>query len=87
MKIRYKEPLCDISHELQAVVFDRETATRNAELARLLYCVSEKLRRSDKLDASDEQFLARMLSGGKYKELSGKDAEKLTLFVESMALN
>ena len=87
VKIRYKEPLADVSHELQAVVFDRETATRNAELARLLCCVSEKLRGSDKLDESDEQFLARMLSGGKYRELSGKDTEKLTLFVESMSLN
>ena len=87
VKIRYKEPLADVSHELQAVVFDRETATRNAELARLLYCVSEKLRGSDKLDEADEQFLAHMLSGGKYKELSGKDVERLTLFVESMALN
>ena len=87
VKIRYKEPLADVSHELQTVVFDRETATRNAELARLLYCVSEELRCSVKLDESDEQFLARMLSGGKYRELSGKDAEKLTLFVESMALN
>ena len=50
-------------------------------------CVSEKLRGSDKLDEADEQFLAHMLSGGKYKELSGKDVERLTLFVESMALN
>ncbi len=83
VKIRYKEPLEDVSHELEAVVYDRDTGTKNAELARLLYCVSEKLRGSDKLDASDEQFLARMLSGGKYKKLRGKDAEKLTLFVES----
>ena len=87
VKIRYKEPLADVSHELQAVVYDRETATRNAELAWLLYCVSERLRGSYKLDESDEQVLARMLSGGKYKELSGKDVEKLTLFVESMNLN
>ena len=87
VKIRYKEPLADASHELQAVVFDRNTATRNAELARLLYCVSEELRCLDKLDEADEQFLARMLPGGKYKELSGKDTEKLTLFVESMNLN
>ncbi len=87
VKIRYKEPLRDASHELQAVVFDRDTGTKNAELARLLYCVSEKLRGSDKLDEADEQFLARMLAGGKYKELSGKEAEKLTLFVEAMNLN
>ena len=31
VKIRYKAPLADVSHELQAVVYDRETATRNAE--------------------------------------------------------
>ncbi len=87
VKIRYKEPIEDVSHEIEAVVYDRETGTKNAELARLLYCVSEKLRGSDKLDEADEVFLEKMLVDGKYKELNSSNSEKLTLFVEAMLLN
>ena len=87
VRIRYKEPLEDVSHEIEAVVYDRETGTKNAELARLLYCVSEKLRGSDKLDEADEEFLKNMLANGKYKELYSGNSEKLTLFVEAMLLN
>ena len=87
VKVRYKEPLEDVSHEIEAVVYDRETGTKNAELARLLYCVSEKLRGSDKLDEADEVFLEKMLVDGKYKELNSSNSEKLTLFVEAMLLN
>ena len=87
VKLRYKEPLEDVSHELETIVFDQDTSTKNAELARLLYCVSEKLRGSDKLDAADEAWLKEMISSGKYKTLTNHDAEKLTLFVEAMLLN
>lgn len=87
VKLRYKEPLEDVSHEIEAIVFDRDTGTKNVELARLLYCVSEKLRDSDKLDEADEAWLKEMVSGGKYKSLTDHDAEKLTLFVEAMLLN
>ena len=87
VKIRYKEPIEDVSHEIEAVVYDRETGTKNAELARLLYCVSEKLRGSDKLDEADEVFLEKMLVDGKYKELNSSNSKKLTLFVEAMLLN
>ena len=87
VKIRYKEPLADVSHEIITAVYDEDTGTKNAELVWLLYCVSEKLRRSDKLDASDEEFLKNMLANGKYKELYSGNSEKLTLFVEAMLLN
>jgi Ca-activated chloride channel family protein len=87
VKVRYKEPLGDVSHEIEAVVYDRETGTKNAELARLLYCVSEKLRGSDKLDEADEEFLKSMLANGKYRELCSDSPEKLILFVEAMLLN
>ena len=53
----------------------------------MLYCVSEKLRGSDKLDEADEVFLEKMLVDGKYKELNSSNSEKLTLFVEAMLLN
>lgn len=87
VKIRYKEPLADVSHEIESVVYDQAAGTKNTELAWFIYCVSEKLRGSDKLDAEDEAFLEKMLADGKYKELTEHDAEKLTLFVEAMLLN
>ena len=86
VKIRYKEPLSDISHELERVVYNQDNGTKNTELAWFIYCVSEKLRSSDKLDAEDEAFLEKMLSDGRYKELTN-DADKLTLLLEAMMLD
>ena len=85
VKIRYKEPLADVSHEIEDVVYDQDTGTKNAELAWFIYCVSEKLRGSDKLDATDEAFLEKMLAGEKYKELG--NSEKLIMLVEAMLRN
>lgn len=85
VKIRHKEPLADVSHEIEDVVYDQDTGTKNAELAWFIYCVSEKLRGSDKLDATDEAFLEKMLAGEKYKELG--NSEKLIMLVEAMLRN
>lgn len=68
-------------------MYDREASTKNAKLPCLLYCVSEKMRGSDKLDKADEAWLKELLTGGRYKNLTERDAEKLTLFVEAMLLN
>ena len=87
VNVQYKERLADVSHEIETVVYDRDTSTSNAELARLLYCISEKLRGSDKLDEADEAWLKEMVSTGEYKELTERNGEKLTLFVEAMLLN
>ena len=85
VKIRYKEPLADVSHEIESVVYDQDAGTKNTELAWFIYCVSEKLRGSDKLDAEDEAFLEKMLTDGKYKELGNR--EKLTMLAEAMMRN
>lgn len=85
VKIRYKEPLADVSHEIESVVYDQDAGTKNTELAWFIYCVSEKLRGSDKLDAEDEAFLEKMLADGKYKELGNR--EKLTMLAEAMMRN
>ena len=85
VKIRYKEPLADVSHEIESVVYNQDAGTKNTELAWFIYCVSEKLRGSDKLDAEDEAFLEKMLTDGKYKELGNR--EKLTMLVEAMMRN
>ena len=84
IKVRYKEPLSDVSHEIESVVYNQDAGTKNTELAWFIYCVSEKLRGSDKLDAADEKFLEKMLADGKYKELTGSNQEKLRLLVEAM---
>ena len=87
VKIRYKDPLADVSSEIEKVVYNEDRSTENLDLAWLLYCVSEKLRQSDKLDAADEENLKQMLTGNKYRALQEGDSEKLTLFVEAKNLN
>ena len=87
VKIRYKDPLADVSREIEKVVYNEDLSTDNLDLAWLLYCVSEKLRESDKLDVADEEYLKQMLTDNKYKALQEKDSEKLTLFVEAKNLN
>ena len=84
VKIRYKEPLSDVSHPVEATFFNTDHATANARLAYLLYCISEKLRGSDKLDEADEAYLADMLTDRKYKEIAGTNLEKLELLIDAL---
>ena len=72
IKVRYKEPLADVSHEIEKVI---ETAdegyTDNLRLAFVIYVCAEKLRASDKI--SDEEIdLAKKL----YKELGDAAKER-----------
>jgi len=83
VKIRYKEPLADESHEIEQAVKVGESDHKNAELAYLLYCVSEKLRESDKLDEADEEFLKEALEKKDYAKFSELNGEKLKTFIES----
>ncbi len=85
VKIRYKDPLADTGHELETTVRDRDHATDNTRLAWFVSCLSEKLRRSDKLDTADEAFLSDMLAHRKYKTLGG--GEKLVMLAEAMMRN
>ena len=65
VKIRYKEPLEDVSHELERVIGSSDQEfTDNLRLAFVVYVCAEKLRSSDKISA-DEISLAKKL----YKEL------------------
>ena len=77
VKLRYKEPLSDRSEELETVVTGNEGESADVHLAYLLYCVSEKLRGSDKLDDCDLEYLREMKNGRKYKAFGGSNAEKL----------
>ena len=84
VKIRYKDPLSDVSHPVEATFFNKDYSTSNARLAYLLYCISEKLRGSDKLDEADEAYLADMLTDRKYKDIAGPNLEKLDLLIDAL---
>lgn len=72
VKVRYKEPLADVSHEIEKVI---ETATEsytdNLRLAFVVYVCAEKLRASNKISAK-ELDLAKKL----YKELGDAAKER-----------
>ena len=84
--VRYKEPLGDTSFPIEAVIRGTEQSTQNIRLAYFLYCLSEKLRGSDKLDAYDEQYLDVMITGRLYRDLTGPNAEKLEALVDAYML-
>ena len=83
IKVRYKEPLSDVSHEIEKIVYPDENSGSNAELAYLLYCISERLRGSDKLDEDDEQFLHEMIASGRYESFLKTNGEKLSAFLDA----
>ena len=72
VKVRYKEPLEDVSHELEKVIETADASyTDNLRLAFIVYVCAEKLRGSDKISA-EEIELAKKL----YKELGDVIREK-----------
>ena len=74
VSIRFKAPLSDKSEEISEIIPDDVSSGKNVKTAYLLYCLSEKLRGSDKLDVDDFKFLASMINDDKYTELlEGKD--------------
>ena len=87
VKIRYKEPLSDISSLIEQPIPNTDKSTGNIRLAYLLYCISEKLRGSDKLDEADERYLSDMLTGEKYREFAGTNLEKLDLLLDALVKN
>ena len=55
VRIRYKEPLKEVSHEIEHVVADAsEHYTDHLLLAHAVYVAAEKLRNSDKIEQRDE---------------------------------
>ena len=87
VSIRYKEPLSDKSSEIGTAVYNKNRSTQNVQLAYLLYCLSEKLRGSDKLDEYDEKFLDVMITSEFYKNFSGPNREKLEMLLDAYKHN
>ena len=72
IKVRYKEPLEDTSHEMEKVIETADASyTDNLRLAFIVYVCAEKLRGSDKISAA-EIDLAKKL----YQELGAAIREK-----------
>lgn len=87
VSIRYKEPLGDESLPLETVVYNTNHSTQNAQLAYFLYCLSEKLRGSKKLDEYDEQFFDEMITTCLYKNFSAPNKEKLEMLIDAYIHN
>lgn len=80
VKVRYKEPLEDVSHEVEHVIPDTgERYTDNLVLASVVYVCAEKLRDSDKIDARDEALALADLDrlGVEIKVLNLDELDKL----------
>jgi len=88
VKVRFKEPLGEESAEISKAVMAEDAKTakdaQNAKLAYFLYCLSEKLRRSDKLDSADETFFKKMAESGDYKKLAGDGAAEVEMLVKKV---
>ena len=81
VSVRFKAPLSDESEEISEIIPDEPATGNNVKAAYLLYCLSEKLRGSNKLDTDDFKFLASQLNDDNYKELiKGKDDVFAKLF-------
>ncbi len=80
VKVRYKEPLEDASHEIEHVIAETgERYTDNLVLASIVYVCAEKLRDSDKIDARDEALALADLDrlGVEIKVLNLDELDKL----------
>ena len=87
IRVRYKEPLSDESCEIEKIVYPDEKSGVNIQLAYMLYCLSEKLRGSGKLDEADENFLHEVMAGGLYEAFPESNEEKLELFINALTEN
>ena len=87
VSICFKEPLSDKSSQIETAVYNTNHSTQNIRLAYFLYCLSEKLRGSDKLDEYDEQFLDVMITSEFYKNFSGANKEKLKMLMGAFKHN
>ena len=87
VSIRFKEPLSEKSSQIDTAVYNTNHSTQNIRLAYFLYCLSEKLRGSDKLDEYDEQFLDVMITSEFYKNFSGANKEKLEMLMDEFKHN
>ena len=98
VRINYKDPLGEKSHEIGAPIFANETAAgffgyetgaaSNVKLAYLIYCAAEMLRKSDKMDDDDKVYLWSMTKDSTFKNIAGTpdNEEKLACLLKRPSL-
>ncbi|MCR4654645.1 MAG: von Willebrand factor type A domain-containing protein [Lachnospiraceae bacterium] len=85
IRVRYKEPLADASHELEKAIETAEASyTDNLRLAFIVYVCAEKLRGSDKISTADAELAGRLYKelGDAIKEKNSSDLYKLAGILE-----
>lgn len=85
VKVRYKEPLEDVSHELEKVIGTADASyTDNLRLAFIVYVCAEKLRGSDKISDEEIGFAKKLYQelGAEARERNAADLYKLAGILE-----
>jgi hypothetical protein len=85
VKIRYKEPLEDKSHELEKVIETADASfTDNLRLAFIVYVCAEKLRGSDKITDQEITLAQKLYAelGTSIREKNAADLYKLAGILE-----
>ncbi len=85
IKVRYKEPLEDTSHELEKVIETAEASfTDNLRLAFIVYVCAEKLRGSDKISDKEITLAKKLYAelGPSIREKNASDLYKLAGILE-----
>ena len=85
VRIRYKEPLADTSHELEKVIETAEESyTDNLRLAFAVYVCAEKLRGSDKISDEEIELAKKLYSelGDSIRQKNSADLYKLAGILE-----
>ncbi len=98
VRINYKDPLGEKSHEIETPIIANDTAAgffgyepgaaSNVKLAYLIYCAAEMLRKSDKMDDDDKVYIWSMTKDGTFKSIAGTpdNEEKLACLLKRPSL-
>ncbi|MBQ6594698.1 MAG: von Willebrand factor type A domain-containing protein [Clostridia bacterium] len=85
VRIRYKEPLEDVSHEIEAVIETADASySDNLRLAFIVYVCAEKLRGSPRISAKEIHLARRLYSelGSSIREKNSADLYKLAAILD-----
>ena len=85
IKVRYKEPVEDRSHELEKIIETAEASfTDNLRLAFIVYVCAEKLRGSDRISDKEISLAKKLYAelGSSIREKNASDLYKLAGILE-----
>ena len=87
VSVRFKAPLSDESDEVSEIIPIDLKYTDNSKLAYLLYCISEVLRGSKKLDKKDYGYLVGYLAADAYKSLTDTKLDALASLISKINID